>query len=702
MPQRYLVTAALPYANGPFHIGHIAGAYIPADIYVRWLRLCGEDVVFVCGSDENGAAITIQAKRENTSPKTIVDKYHEQLKMGAEQLGISFDIYHRTSDPLHHQTAQEFFKVLYDNGAFIEKESEQLYDEKFQQFLADRYVKGTCPNCAYEAAYGDQCEKCGSTLSPSDLINPVSTLSNETPVLRTTKHWYLRLGNYEQWVGQWIEDRQTIERWKAHVYGSCQSWLKQGLDDRAMTRDLDWGVPVPLPNAEGKVLYVWLDAPIGYISATKALFQERGTPELWRRYWQDPDTKLVHFIGKDNIVFHCIIFPIMLHAHGNYVLPTNIPANQFLNLDGEKLSTSRNYAVWLLDYLHDFPHQQDVLRYTLTSNMPEKKDSDFSWEDLQTKNNSELVSILGNLVNRIMVLLHKNFEGKIPEVFPEPRTIIEDAAFELRQYQRNLHYNVDQFLRQYEFRAGLQEVMNLARAANKFLTDTEPWKLIKTNPDQAGAVLTIGVEVMAYLAVYIEPFLPFTAEKMRKMILLNDNDVAAVKTNKFVAEVGRSLAPAELLFHKIEDSTIAPFVADLQHKKNILQAAQQQSTTDNMPNPAEPANATPLKETISYDDFAKLDIRTATIIAAERVPKADKLLQLTIDLGFEQRTVVSGIAAHYAPEQIIGQKVLLLANLAARKLRGIESNGMILMAGDGEQLLFVAPQGDIADGSGVS
>ncbi|MBK9458492.1 MAG: methionine--tRNA ligase [Sphingobacteriales bacterium] len=697
MPQKYLVTSALPYANGPFHIGHIAGAYLSADIYVRWLRLCNEDVVFVCGSDEHGAAITIQAKREGKTPRELIDLYHEQLKQGAARLGISFDIYHRTSDPIHHQTSQDFFKVLYDKGVFIEKVSEQLYDETAQMFLADRYVKGTCPKCGHDAAYGDQCEKCGSSLDPLDLINPVSTLSGSTPILRQTKHWYLPLGNYTEWVSQWIDEQQNTETWKKQVYKQCQSWIEQGLRDRAITRDIDWGVPVPLPDAEGKVLYVWMDAPIGYISATKALL-----PDTWQDYWQNPDTKLVHFIGKDNIVFHCLIFPIMLHAHGNFVLPTNVPANQFLNLEGEKLSTSRNYAVWLLDYLNNFPGMEDVLRYTLTAIMPETKDSDFSWKDLQTRNNSELVAILGNLVNRVIVLLNKNFEGKIPDVLPDPRAIIEDAAFELRQYQKALHQNLNGYIHRYEFRNALQEILNVARVANKFLTDTEPWKLIKTNPDQAGAVLTICAEIIAYFAVYLEPFLPFSANKLRHWLLLSDEDIEAIKNNTFTMETGRRILNTnEYLFRKIEDAEIAPYIAQLEAKRQTMLDAQKtvaEATTETQT----VATHTPVKEAITYDDFAKLDIRTATIIAAERVPKADKLLKLTIDLGFEQRTVVSGIAEHYTPESIVGQRVLLLANLAPRKLRGIESNGMILMAGDGKTLQFVSPEGEIENGNVVS
>lgn len=694
MPQKYLITAALPYANGPFHIGHIAGAYLSADVYVRWLRRCGQDVVFVCGSDEHGAAITIQAKREGKTPRQIVDHYHTQLEAGARRLGISFDIYHRTSDPLHHQTSQDFFKVLHDKGVFTEKTTEQLYDPQAELFLADRYVKGTCPNCGYDSAYGDQCERCGTALDPSELINPVSMISGATPVLRATQHWYLPLGKYEQWVGDWITAQQGREAWKKFVLQQCQSWIKQGLHDRAITRDLDWGVAVPLPNADGKVLYVWMDAPIGYISATKALL-----PDTWQQYWQDPDTKLVHFIGKDNIVFHCIIFPIMLHAHGNFVLPTNVPANQFLNLEGEKLSTSRDYAVWLLDFLDNFEGMEDVLRYTLLSIMPETKDSDFTWRDLQARNNNELVATLGNFVNRALSFTKNNFDNQIP-----PLTVLSDGGAQERI--EATFAEVSRCMEGYEFRGALAAVMDLARWGNVFLQENEPWKRIKQDRTAAADVLHIALQIVYNLSTLLEPFLPFTTQKILQMLGLPPADGFAY------ASIGiyttQTLGEVTLLFRKIEDAELAPHIERLEAKRQALVAAQASTAaaaSDNTANAdivSENTAYAPLKDTISYDDFAKLDLRTATITAAERVPKADKLLKLSLDLGFEQRTVVSGIAEHYLPEQIVGQQVLLLANLAPRKLRGIESNGMILMAGDGKVLRFVAAIDPIGDGQTVS
>ncbi len=685
-PKRYLVTSALPYSNGPLHIGHLAGVYVPADIYVRYLRMIGEDVRFICGSDEHGAAITLRAKKEGITPREIIDKYHEMNKRNFERFGMSFDIYHRTSDPLHHQTSADFFTVLNNKGVFTEKESEQYYDEEYQQFLADRYITGTCPKCSSEGAYGDQCENCGSSLDPTDLINPMSTLSGSTPVLKKTKHWYLPMGDYQEWVGNWIEAQQSKEVWKKHVVGQCRSWLTQGLNDRSMTRDLDWGVAVPLPDAEGKVLYVWLDAPIGYISATKALL-----PDTWEQYWKDEDCKLLHFLGKDNIVFHCIIFPMILHAHGDFVLPTNVPACQFLNLKGYKMSTSRNLAVWLHEYLDDFPEQEDVLRYVLTVNMPEGRDTDFSWEDFKDRNNKELVGILGNFVNRVLVLIHKYFDGIVPaETADIDTTLIDDAL-------TNLPKELDKWVQRYEFRKAVDVVMDVAGVGNKFLADTEPWKLIKTDKAQTAAILTAGLKIIAYLSVYLEPFLPFTTPKLKAFLNLTEEDITAIKSGTFEVAAGRKINKASLLFKKLDDKAIAPQIAK-------LEAAQKAYDDSQKAEAAAAAGKTyePLKPEISYEDFAKLDIRTATILAAEKMKKTDKLLKITLDLGFEQRTVVSGIAQHHQAENIIGQKVLILANLAPRKLRGVESQGMILMAGDGKNNLFFVSAHDAENGEGVS
>ncbi len=691
-PKRYLVTSALPYANGPQHFGHLAGAYIPADIYVRYLRMMGEDVLFICGSDEHGAAITIQAKKEGITPQTIIDKYHPLNKECFRKIGISFDIYHRTSEKLHHETSSDYFKTLYDKGVFIEKESEQLFDEKFQQFLADRYIKGTCPKCANEDAYGDQCEKCGSDLSPTELINPVSTLSGETPILKTTKHWYLPMDKYEGVIREWIDKAQASEKWKKHVLGQCLSWLDQGLHARSMTRDLDWGVKVPLEGADGKVLYVWLDAPIGYISATKALI-----PDQWETYWKDDETKLVHFIGKDNIVFHCIIFPILLMAHGEYVLPVNVPANQFMNLEGNKMSTSRNYAVWLYEYLKEFPGQEDVLRYALTANMPENKDSDFSWKDFQARNNNELVGIFGNLVNRVIVLTHKYFGGTIPDIPTEAEQAVLEQAEEVYAALQAFPHELDAAIHRYEFRNALNEVINLARVGNKFLTDTEPWKLFKVDADKTAKVLAISLELIARLAVYCEPFLPFTSARLKKMLLLDETAVQEVLAGSFRVKAGYQVGAKELLFSKIDDAQIQPQIDRLATIQQVLQAAKEDAAST----PVESTSFEPLKPEITYEDFSKLDIRTGTITTAVKMKKANKLLQLTVDLGFEERTVVSGIAEHYTPEDIIGQQVLLLANLAPRKLRGVESQGMILMASD-KRLHFVAPVDVIDNGQVIS
>lgn len=686
-PKRYLITAALPYANGPLHIGHLAGAYIPADIYVRYLRLKGADVCFVCGSDEHGAAITLRAKKEGITAQDIVDRYHPIIKDSFAKFGIDFDIYHRTSAPLHHETSQEIFKNLYDKGIFNEKTSEQYYDEEFQQFLADRYIKGTCPNCENEGAYGDQCEKCGSALSPRELINPKSTLGNSTPVLKQTKHWYLPMDKFQDWIKEWIENTQATESWKKHVLGQCRSWVEGGLHERSMTRDLDWGVKVPLTDAEGKVLYVWLDAPIGYISATKELRAD------WADYWKDSETKLVHFIGKDNIVFHCIIFPIILHACGDYVLPTNVPANQFLNLEGDKLSTSRNWAVWLHEYLEDFAGQEDVLRYVLTVNMPETKDSEFTWQDFKDRNNKELVGLLGNFINRALVLLHKYFDGVVPPISSEV-----EGAGEIDRLLEETPKELDTFIHKYELRKALDVVMNLAAIGNKFLQDNAPWHLIKTDKEKTGAVLAHSLKLVTWLSVYLEPFLPHSAPKIQALLNLTAEQRASVLEGKYPLEEGHQTAKPSLLFPKIDDKTIEAQLEKLRTNKALKEAELEKAAKA-----AAPVEYVPLKETIQYDDFVKLDIRTGTILEAEKVKKTKKLLKLRVNIGLEERTVVSGIAEHYQPEEIIGQKVLLLANLAPRKLRGIESQGMILMATNGEgKLVFVEAGEEGGSGSVVS
>ncbi|MGB0929396.1 MAG: methionine--tRNA ligase [Chitinophagales bacterium] len=685
-PKRYLITAALPYANGPLHIGHLAGAYIPSDIYVRYLRLTGADVCFVCGSDENGAAITLRAKKEGTTAQEIVDRYHPVIRDSFAKFGINFDMYHRTSAQLHHETSQEIFKNLYDKGIFNEKTSEQYYDEDFQQFLADRYIKGTCPKCEYEDAYGDQCEKCGSALSPTELINPKSTLSNSTPILKETKHWYLPMNDFQEWVKNWIEEAQGTESWKKHVLGQCRSWVEGGLHERSMTRDLDWGVKVPLEGADGKVLYVWLDAPIGYISATKALRED------WKDYWQDEETKMVHFIGKDNIVFHCIIFPIILHAAGEYILPTNVPANQFLNLEGDKLSTSRNWAVWLHEYLEDFPGQEDVLRYTLTVNMPETKDSEFTWQDFKERNNKELVGLLGNFVNRALVLLQKYFDGIIPASNSEV-----EGADEIDRLLEETPKALDGFIHQYEFRKALDVVMNLAAVGNKFLQDHEPWHLIKTDKDKTAAVLANSLKLVTWLSVYLEPFLPHSAPKIQALLNLTGAQRSVVLLGEYPLEAGHITAKPSLLFPKIDDKTIEVQLEKLRQNKASKEAeteAEQEEAA---------IEYTPLKDTIQFDDFSKMDIRTGTILEAEKVKKTKKLLKLKVNIGLEERTVVSGIAEHYAPEDIIGKKVLLLANLAPRKLRGIESQGMILMATNAAgKLVFAGAGEEGGEGSVVS
>jgi len=675
--KRYTVTSALPYANGPIHIGHLAGVYVPADIYVRFLRMNDEDVIFIGGSDEHGVPITIKALQQNVSPQEIVDKYHETIKKSFEEFGISFDIYSRTSNKIHHETASEFFRKLYDTGQFIEKISQQYYDETTGHFLADRYITGTCPHCGYDKAYGDQCEKCGTSLNATDLINPVSVLSGNKPVLRETKHWFLPLDAFEPWLKEWILVNHKDD-WKPNVYGQCKSWIEQGLQPRAVTRDLDWGVKVPIAGAEGKVLYVWFDAPIGYISATKEL-----TPD-WEKYWKDKETKLVHFIGKDNIVFHCIIFPAMLKAEGTYILPDNVPANEFLNLENDKISTSRNWAVWLHEYLQEFPGKQDVLRYVLTSNAPETKDNDFTWKDFQAKNNNELVAILGNFVNRTMVLTLKYFDGRVPEqgnLMDSDRSALD----EMKQFPGRIAKSIHG----YRFREGLSEMMNLARLGNKYLTDNEPWKIFPDDPGRVGTILNISLQICAELSIVAEPFLPFSAGKIRSMFNLPQfkwRDASALTWLK----AGQPLNQPKLLFEKIDDTAIGYQIQKLHAAKQANENVQQ------------PPALKPLKPTIDYEDFAKLDIRVATITGAEKVPKADKLLKLNLDTGIDRRTVVAGIAQYFKPEEIIDKKVCILANLAPRKLRGIESQGMILMAENPDgSLFFISPGTDTINGADV-
>jgi len=691
--KRTTVTAALPYANGPLHIGHIAGAYLPADIYVRSLRSRNKEVLFVCGSDEHGAAITIRALKEGVSPRAIVDKYHVMMGRAFSDFGIHFDIYDRTSSELHKETSQDIFLQLHKNGAFIEQEEQQYYDEEAKQFLADRYIMGTCPTCGNPNAYGDQCEKCGSALSPKDLIDPRSTLSGAKPVLKLTKHWYLPMERSQQWVEEWIntgvldgEQHHDAGEWKPQVLGQCNSWLKDGLRPRAMTRDLDWGVPVPLPGAEGKVLYVWLDAPIGYITATKQWAKDKGVE--WEKWWKADDTRLLHFIGKDNIVFHCIIFPIILKLHGGFVLPQNVPANEFLNLEGEKLSTSRNWAVWLHEYIERWPGRQDELRYALASILPEFKDSEFTWKDFQDKNNNELVSILGNFVQRVFVLCDKYYEGKVPA--PSSGNDQDILLWsELNALPGKISDEIDRF----RFRDALASAMQVARAGNKYLTDTEPWKLEKTDPVRVRTVLFNSLRITAALSVVLEPFLPFTAKKLRTMLGLGElkwDD--ALRAD--LIEPGAQLGKPEHLFKPIDDAAIAAEVDRLHANKPVEQ-------TPSTAPPIAPAAIAP--PNISFEDFSKLDLRIGTITAAEKVAKADKLLKLTIDIGeARSRTVVSGIALHYTPEELPGQQVLLLCNLEPRKLKGIESQGMVLMAEDAEgKLRFVRPGEAMPNGSEV-
>jgi len=691
--KRVLVTAALPYANGPIHIGHLAGCYIPADIYVRYQRAQKRDVIFVGGSDEHGVPITIRAMKEGVSPQEIVDKYHELIKHSFQQMGISFDIYSRTTSPVHHKTASDFFKKLYDDGIFEEKETEQYYDEKTHTFLADRYITGTCPVCGNDGAYGDQCEKCGSSLSPDQLINPRSTLSDAIPVKRKTKHWYFPLQKYEDFLRKWILEGHT--EWKNNVYGQCKSWLDNGLQSRAMTRDSNWGIKVPLPNAEGKVLYVWFDAPIGYISATKEL------TDKWADYWCKEDTKLVHFIGKDNIVFHCIIFPAMLKAHGNFVLPDNVPANEFLNIEGDKVSTSRNWAVWVHEYIKDFPGCEDVLRYVLCANAPENKDNDFTWKDFQDRNNNELAAIFGNFVNRTFVLMHKLCGGKVPKLHTD---ILDDLDRQLIADIEAAKAKVENALEGFRFRDALYEVIDLSRKGNKYMQEKEPWQVVKKvaeNPEAQKSIdncLHLCLQLTANLAILINPFLPATAKKMLHMMKVVDRILDWENAGKInLLSVGYALRAPEILFRKIEDAEIQAQIEKLRAGSVAAEAAQKVAV-------ATPVSSTPaVKPVIQYDDFAKLDLRTGTIVAAEKVEKADKLLKLEIDLGFEKRTIVSGIAQHYDPATIVGKRVVVVANLAPRKMRGIESNGMILMAEDADgSLQFIASDKEVQNGSIVS
>ena len=677
MSKRYTVTSALPYANGPIHIGHLAGVYIPADIYVRYLRRKGKDVLFVGGSDEHGIPVTIRAKRENTTPQAIVDRYHDLIKNTFSDLGISFDIYDRTSSQHHHRNASEFFTHLYDKGVFQAEETEQYFDEEAGEFLADRYIVGECPNCGNANAYGDQCESCGSSLSPKELINPKSALSGNVPVLRKTKNWTLPLDQYEDFLREWAVEGHKDD-WKSNVLGQVKSWLDDGLKPRAMTRDLDWGVNVPLDEAAGKVLYVWFDAPIGYISATQKWAEETG--KAWEPYWQDEETELIHFIGKDNIVFHCVIFPVMLKAHGDYILPKNVPANEFLNLENDKISTSRNHAVWAHEYIEEFPGKQDVLRYVLTANMPENKDNNFTWKDFQTKNNSELVGILGNFLNRVMVLTNKYHDG----VIPEGETTFEELK-DLKEFPKR----IGAYLEKFEFRNALSELMNLARLGNQFLQVQEPWKKIKTHPEQVPSIMRASLEISALLAQLAEPFMPQASAKMLRMLNLELKTWEELKQSDSWVTTGQLLNKAELLFDKVEDEAI-------EFQLNKLSETKRQNK---MTNP----NAEPQKETCKFDDFQKIDLRVGTILEAKKVEKADKLLELKVDTGIDIRTIVSGIAESFTPEEVIGKKCTVLVNLAPRKIRGVESQGMLLFTDKADgKLSFVNPEDEVENGAGIA
>ena len=676
--KRYTITSALPYANGAIHIGHLAGVYIPADIYARYLRSIGEDVLFVGGSDEHGVPITIKARQEGITPQEVVDRYHFIIEKSFEEFGISFDVYSRTTNPIHHQTASDFFLKLYNEGILSEKSSEQYYDPEIKQFLADRYITGTCPHCNNEHAYGDQCENCGTSLNAIDLINPKSALSGNVPVLKETKHWYLPLDKYENWLKEWILEEH--KEWKTNVYGQCKSWLDQGLQPRAVTRDLDWGVKVPLPDAEGKVLYVWFDAPIGYISATKEWAEKNG--KNWEPYWKSDDTKLLHFIGKDNIVFHCIIFPTMLKTEGSFILPENVPANEFLNLENDKISTSRNWAVWLHEYLEQFPDKQDVLRYALSANAPETKDNNFTWKDFQDRNNNELLAIFGNFVNRTIVLTHKYFEGNVPA--PDSWNDDDKAVVEeLRIFPDKIAKSIEN----YRFREALNEMMNVARLGNKYLTDQEPWKKFKTDPERTKTILNLALQICANLTIVCEPFLPFTAKKLCRILNMEQQTWKEAGSCTLLPS-GRPLREAEFLFEKIEDEVIENQIARLEETKKA--------------NELSAPTVAPAKPLVTFDDFAKMDIRAGTILEAERVPKAKKLLKLKVDTGIDQRTIVSGIAEYFEPEKIIGQQVSVLVNLAPKELRGVESQGMILMGENHDgKLVFITTGEKINNGGEI-
>ncbi len=676
-PQRYTITAALPYTNGPLHIGHLAGVYIPADIYARYLRGRQKDVAFICGSDEHGVAIAMKAKKEETTPQAIIDHYDQVIRQSFVDFGISFDNYSRTSKPIHHQTAADFFTTLNDKKELIAQESDQLYDPTAEQFLADRFVTGTCPHCNYGEAYGDQCESCGKDLSAVELIDPKSTLSGAKPVIRSTKHWFLPLDRYTSFIEEWIIEGHKDD-WKPNVRGQVKSWVQNGLQPRAVTRDLDWGIPVPLADAEGKVLYVWFDAPIGYISSTKEWADAQGKD--WETYWKDPNTQLVHFIGKDNIVFHCIIFPIMLKAHGGYILPENVPANEFLNLEGRKISTSKNWAVWLHEYLEEFPQQQDVLRYVLTANAPENKDNDFTWKEFQARNNNELVAIYGNFINRVVVLTHKYFAGKVPQ--PHAQTTEDQTTLKALQTAPE---KIGDAIEHYKFREASQALMNLARLGNKYLADEEPWKKIKTDPDRVATILYNALQIAATLALVSEPLLPFTAVKLKKMLQLEGKSWADLADNRPLLVVGQSLEEASLLFEKIEDESI----------EKQLEKLMQEDT-----DPIVPPHLPEVKPDVSYEEFTAMDLRVGTILAAQKVPKADKLLKFQVDLGFEIRTIVSGIAEFFEPEALLGKKVTVMANLAPRTIRGVTSQGMLLLAEDSQgDLVFVSPDPGAENGS---
>jgi methionyl-tRNA synthetase len=668
--KRYTITAALPYTNGPIHIGHLAGVYVPSDIYSRYLRLQGKDVAFICGSDEHGVAISMKAKKEGITPQQVIDKYDGIIRQSFLDFGISFDNYSRTSSEIHHKTASEFFKKLYDNGDFIEETTEQLYDAKADQFLADRFVTGTCPKCDNPEAYGDQCEKCGSTLNATDLINPKSTITGETPILKSTKHWFLPLNRYESFLREWILEGHKND-WKPNVYGQVKSWVDGGLEPRAVTRDLDWGIDVPVPGAEGKKLYVWFDAPIGYISSTKEWAAREGKD--WEPYWKDADTKLVHFIGKDNIVFHCIIFPAMLKAEGSYILPDNVPANEFLNLEGNKLSTSKNWAVWLHEYLQDFPDKQDALRYALTANAPETKDNDFTWKDFQARNNNELAAIFGNFINRVVVLTNKYYDGIVPTP-NEFSEVDEQTLAELKAYPAVISSSIER----YRFREALGELMNVARLGNKYLADEEPWKMIKENPARVQTQMYVALQIASALAILSEPFLPFTAAKLCSILQIKVNNWNLEFENWNLTKPGHQIGQAEILFAQIED-------AEIQKQLDKLEATKTANQVEN-------AKAEPQKEIITFEDFAKVDLRIGTIIEAEKMPKANKLLVLKVDTGIDVRTIVSGIAEHFTPEEVIGKRVTVLVNLAPRALRGVESEGMLLLTNTAEgKLVFVNP-----------